>query len=134
MRNARLTFVSRPVWLRVEQPDTAFTSAYAAGALVRMPVAHGDGRFAAAPDTLRQLEDEKRIVVRYVAGGGGPARGDDNPNGSLNDIAGICNAEGTVVGLMPHPDRAADPALGNTDGLGFFSSMLRWAAAPAGAR
>ncbi len=103
------------------------------GAVVRMPVAHGDGRFAAAPDTLRQLEDEKRIVVRYVAADGSPARDGDNPNGSLNDIAGICNAQGNVVGLMPHPDRAADPALGNTDGMGFFRSMLHWAAMPAGA-
>ncbi|MFI5210226.1 MAG: phosphoribosylformylglycinamidine synthase subunit PurQ [Gemmatimonadales bacterium] len=134
VRNARLTFVSRPIWLRVERTDTAFTNAYAPGALVRMPVAHGDGRFAAAPDTLRQLEAEKRIVVRYVAAGGGPARGDDNPNGSLDDIAGICNQQGNVVGLMPHPDRAADPALGNTDGLGFFRSMLQGAALPAGAR
>jgi len=133
MRNARLTFVSRPVWLRVEQTETAFTNAYTAGALVRMPVAHGEGRFAATPETLRQLEDERRIVVRYVSAEG-PARGDDNPNGSLNDIAGVCNAQGNVVGLMPHPDRAADPALGNIDGLGFFSSMLTWAAAPAGAR
>jgi phosphoribosylformylglycinamidine (FGAM) synthase-like amidotransferase family enzyme len=113
MRNARLSFVSRPVW---------------------MPVAHGEGRFAASAETLRQLEAEKRIVVRYVAPGGGPAVGDDNPNGSLNDIAGICNAEGNVVGLMPHPDRAADAALGNTDGAGFFRSMLQRAGSPAGGR
>lgn len=134
MRNARLSFVSRPVWMRVEQPDTAFTGAYAAGDLVRMPVAHGEGRFAASAETLRQLEAEKRVVVRYVAPGGGQAVGDDNPNGSLNDIAGISNAEGNVVGLMPHPDRAADAALGNTDGAGFFRSMLQRAGSPAGGR
>jgi phosphoribosylformylglycinamidine synthase len=133
MRNARLTFVSRPVCLAVEQTDTAFTNAYEPGAVIRMPVAHGDGRFVAAPEVLRQIEAERRVVVRYVAPAG-PAVGDDNPNGSLNDIAGICNAAGTIVGLMPHPDRAADPALGNTDGMGFFSSMLAWSPAPKGVR
>ena len=117
MRNDRLTFASRPVMLRVERPVTRFTSGYQEGQLLRMPVAHGDGRFTADPDTLRQLEAEGRVVVRY-------ASADDNPNGSLADIAGICNPSGTIVGLMPHPDRAADPVLGNTDGLGFFTSML----------
>ncbi len=132
VRNARLSFVSRPVWLQVEQTETAFTNAYEAGALLRMPVAHGDGRFTADPDTVRQLEADRRVVVRYVSAAG-PARGDDNPNGSLNDIAGICNDRGNIVGLMPHPDRAADSALDNLDGMGFFRSMLTWAApAPAG--
>jgi len=125
MRNSRLTFVSRPVALRVEQTDTAFTNAYRTGDLLRMPVAHGDGRFVADERTLRELEATGRVVVRYVGPEGGPL--EETINGSLNDIAGIANAEGNVVGLMPHPDRAADPALGNTDGLGFFSSVLRWA-------
>ncbi len=126
MRNARLSFVSRPVGLRVEQPDTAFTNRYAKGDLLRMPVAHGDGRFVAEDATLRQIEAENRVVVRYVELDGSPLVG-AAINGSLNDIAGICNAEGNVVGLMPHPDRAADPALGNVDGMGFFTSMLTWA-------
>jgi phosphoribosylformylglycinamidine synthase len=130
MRNARLSFVSRPVYLQVEQTETAFTNAYEAGAQLRMPVAHGDGRFAADPETVRQLEADRRIVVRYVSHAG-PARGDDNPNGSVNDIAGICNGPGNIVGLMPHPDRAADPALGNLDGMGFFKSALTWLS-PAG--
>jgi phosphoribosylformylglycinamidine synthase len=125
MRNSRLTFVSRPVALRVEQTDTAFTNAYRTGDLLRMPVAHGDGRFVADERTLRELEATGRVVVRYVGQDGGPLEA--TINGSLNDIAGIANAEGNVVGLMPHPDRAADPAIGNTDGLGFFSSVLRWA-------
>jgi phosphoribosylformylglycinamidine synthase len=122
MRNERLTFASRPVSLRVERTATAFTSAYHDGQLLRMPVAHGDGRFAADRETLRRLEAEGQVVLRY-------ATPDDNPNGSAADIAGICDPAGTVVGLMPHPDRAADPLLGNTDGLGFFTSML--AARPA---
>ncbi|HET7025233.1 MAG TPA: phosphoribosylformylglycinamidine synthase subunit PurQ [Gemmatimonadales bacterium] len=117
MRNEQLTFASRPVTLRVERTATAFTNAYREGQLIRMPVAHGDGRFTADPETLRRLEAEGQVVVRYATAG-------DNPNGSAGDIAGICNPAGTVVGLMPHPDRAADPLLGRADGLGFFTSML----------
>lgn len=123
MRNGRLTFASRPVWLRVERTDTAFTGAYETGQVLQMPVAHGEGRFTADADTLAALEAEHRVVVRYVAPDGGPA-GSHNPNGSANDIAGICNETGTIVGLMPHPDRATDPALGLRDGLGFFRSVV----------
>ena len=130
MRNARLSFVSRPVGLRVEQTDTAFTNRYTRGDLLRMPVAHGDGRFAADEDTLRKIEGEGRVVVRYVELDGSPLVG-AAINGSLNDIAGICNAEGNVVGLMPHPDRAADPAIGNMDGAAFFTSMRSWSPAKA---
>jgi phosphoribosylformylglycinamidine synthase len=127
MRNSQLTFVSRPVALRVEQTDTAFTNLYRKGDLLRMPVAHGDGRYVAEPKTLRELEATGRVVVRYVGLDGGPI--DRVINGSVNDIAGVANAEGNVVGLMPHPDRAADPAIGNTDGLRFFASVLSWAGA-----
>ncbi len=126
MRNVRLSFVSRPVWLRVERTDTAFTCGYGAGDLLQMPVGHGEGRYVADQEILRRLEDEGQIVVRYVT----PERDaaiPANPNGSLNDIAGICNAQGNIVGVMPHPDRAADPAIGATDGLGFFKSMMEWA-------
>jgi phosphoribosylformylglycinamidine synthase len=126
-RNSRLSFVSRPVALRVEQTDTAFTCTYREGDILRMPVAHGDGRFTADERTLRELEATGRVVVRYVALDGGPLV--ETINGSLNDIAGIANPDGNVVGLMPHPDRAADPAIGNTDGLGFFKSVLSWARA-----
>jgi phosphoribosylformylglycinamidine synthase len=133
MRNVRLSFVSRPVSLRVEQTDTAFTNQYEENALIRMPVAHGDGRYVADPETLRRLEAERRIVVRYVRPDGASADG-ENPNGSLNDIAGICNGAGNVVGLMPHPDRASDPALGPAQGAGFFQSMLTWDHIAKGAR
>jgi phosphoribosylformylglycinamidine synthase len=126
MRNSRLSFVSRPVALRVEQTDTAFTNRYQTGDIIRMPVAHGDGRFAAEERTLKELEATGRVVVRYVGLDGGALEG--TINGALNDIAGICSPEGNVVGLMPHPDRAADTALGNTDGLAFFTSMLSWGA------
>jgi phosphoribosylformylglycinamidine synthase I len=122
MRNAGLTFVSKPVDVIVERTDTAFTSSYPAGARIRLPVAHGDGRFAAADDTLRMLEAEGRVVLRYL-----PASEDSplqpNPNGSANHIAGISNAGGNVVGIMPHPERIADPLLGRPDGLGFFTSL-----------
>ncbi len=131
MRNARLSFVSRPVGLRIEQTDTAFTNRYTRGDLLRMPVAHGEGRFAADAETLRRIEGEGRVVVRYVELDGSPLQG-AAINGSLNDIAGICNTEGNVVGLMPHPDRASDPAIGNMDGAGFFTSMLSWSPVKAG--
>ena len=120
MRNARLTFVSRPVHLRVEQTDNPFTAAYEQGQVIRMPVAHGDGRYTADEETLRQLEQNDQVVVRYVSADGSRATGGENPNGSANDIAGISNKAGNVVGLMPHPDRATDPAVGLTDGIGFF--------------
>jgi phosphoribosylformylglycinamidine synthase subunit PurQ / glutaminase len=126
MRNSQLSFVSRPVALRVEQTDTAFTNRYRKGDILRMPVAHGDGRFAAEERTLKELEATGRVVVRYVGLDGGALEG--TITGALNDIAGICSPEGNVVGLMPHPDRAADTALGNTDGLAFFTSMLSWGA------
>jgi phosphoribosylformylglycinamidine synthase len=120
MRNERLTFVSRPVHLRVEQADTPFTGGYAPGQVIRLPVSHGDGRYTADEATIAELEATGRVVVRYVSPDGGRARGGENPNGSANDIAGISNPAGNVVGLMPHPDRATDPAVGATDGLGFF--------------
>jgi phosphoribosylformylglycinamidine synthase len=125
IRNSRLTFVSRPTWLRVEQNETAFTNRYSIGQILKMPVAHGDGRFVADEETLRRLEDERRVVLRYVNHNGrAPV---EEINGSLNQIAGIVNDEGNVVGLMPHPDRVSDEALGNSDGLGFFASVMSWA-------
>ena len=125
MRNAGLTFVSKPVDVVVERADTVFTSAYAVGTRIRIPVAHGDGRFVAADDTLRMLEAEGRVVLRYEPSSeASPFQ--PNPNGSANHIAGISNATGTVVGIMPHPERVADPVLGAPDGLGFFTSLAAW--------
>jgi phosphoribosylformylglycinamidine synthase len=122
MRNAGLTFVSRPVPVIVERAATPFTSAYAAGTLLQLPVAHGDGRFAATDDVARMLEAEGRVVLRYAKGD--PAAPPGNPNGSANDIAGICSAEGNVVGIMPHPERVISQLLGSDDGLGFFTSFM----------
>jgi phosphoribosylformylglycinamidine synthase len=116
MRNAGLQFLSRPVDVRVERSDTPFTCAYAAGAIIRLPIAHGEGRYVASDETLRGLEAEGRVVLRYVG---------DNPNGSAADIAGITNAERTVVGMMPHPERAADPLLGGAPGAGVFASVMQ---------
>jgi phosphoribosylformylglycinamidine synthase len=122
LRNAGLTFVSKPVDVIVERTSTPFTSAYTTGDCLRLPVAHGDGRFVASDDTLRILEAEGRIVLRYVGSTeGSPLQ--PNPNGSANHIAGICNPAGTVVGIMPHPERVADMLLGSSDGIGFFASM-----------
>jgi phosphoribosylformylglycinamidine synthase subunit PurQ / glutaminase len=122
MRNAGLSFVSKPVDVVVERTVTAFTSAYNQGDRLRLPVAHGDGRFVGTEDTLRMLEAEGRVVLRYAAATeGSPLQ--PNPNGSANHIAGICNAAGNIVGIMPHPERAADPLLGLGEGTGFFTSM-----------
>ncbi|HEX3276391.1 MAG TPA: phosphoribosylformylglycinamidine synthase subunit PurQ [Gemmatimonadales bacterium] len=125
MRNAGLSFVSKPVDVVVERASTVFTSAYSPGTRLRLPVAHGDGRFVASEDTLRMLEAEGRVVLRYVpASESSPLQ--PNPNGSARHIAGISNAAGTVVGIMPHPERMADSLLGNPDGLGFFTSLAAW--------
>ena len=122
MRNAGLAFVSRPVPVTVDRTDTPFTSAYARGTLLQLPVAHGEGRFTATEDVARMLEAEGRVVLRYVQGD--PAAPPGNPNGSAHDIAGICNAEGNVVGIMPHPERVVSPLLGSDEGLGFFRSFM----------
>jgi phosphoribosylformylglycinamidine synthase I len=129
MRNAGLHFVSKPVDLIVERNDTPFTAAFAVGTRIRLPVAHGEGRFLASDDTLRMLEAEGRVVLRYVADTeGSPYQ--PNPNGSAAHIAGIRSAGGNVVGIMPHPERADDPVLGLDDGRGFFTSMAAWNARP----
>lgn len=128
LRNASLRFASQWVTLRVENADTLFTSAYEAGQLIRVPVAHGDGRFTADADTIATLEDAAQVVFRYVDRQGNPLPA-ANPNGSLNDIAGIVNDRGNVLGLMPHPEDAVDPLLGSTDGLGLFESLLSRVAA-----
>jgi phosphoribosylformylglycinamidine synthase len=129
MRNVGLAFQSRPVDVRIESTETPFTSAYATGQVLRLPVAHGDGRFVAPPDVLRALQAEGRVVLRYVRAGMPDAP--SNPNGSDHDIAGIANPAGNVVGLMPHPERVADPRLGPSDGAGFFRSLAAWAPAHA---
>jgi len=120
MRNAGLTFVSKPVDCMVERCETVLTWAFDRKTPVRIPVAHGEGRFVADAETLARLEGEGQVVLRYLKSS--PST-EGNPNGSMNDIAGICNAAGTVVGIMPHPERAVDPKLGSADGLLFMRSL-----------
>ena len=121
MLHNRGGYQCKPVTLRVENNRTLFTSAYRQGQQVTYPIAHGEGNYYCDPPTLRELHDQDRIVFRYI----------QNPNGSLDDIAGITNREGNVMGLMPHPERASDPILGSTDGLGVFQSLSQsLAAAP----
>jgi phosphoribosylformylglycinamidine synthase len=124
IRNAGLAFVCRDVWLRLETTDPTFTAAYAPGQVVCMPIAHHDGCYVADDATLESLEGEGRIAFRYAQADGTidePA----NPNGSARNIAGIRNARGNVLGLMPHPERAADPALGGTDGKALFERLAQ---------
>ena len=113
MRNAGLKFICKTVGLKVGAV-TDFTSAYGMGAEIRLPVAHHDGNFTADADTLARLEGEGRVAFRYT----------DNPNGAMGDIAGIVSENRRVLGLMPHPERAADARLGNTDGAGVFLSLM----------
>ena len=128
LRNASLRFVSEMVTLRVENATTRFTNRYDAGQLLRIPVAHGDGRFTIDAEGLSALEDRGQVVFRYVDSTGATTDA-ANPNASLDNIAGIVNARGNVLGMMPHPERAVDAALGSTDGLALFESMLAAVAA-----
>jgi phosphoribosylformylglycinamidine synthase len=123
MRNSNLKFVSEPVRLRVENSETLFTNRYERGQILRIPVAHGEGRYTADPETIERLESEGRVVFRYVNAAGEIDEA-SNPNGSLGAIAGIVSAEGNVLGMMPHPERAVETVVGSSDGLGVFQSML----------
>jgi len=120
-KNAGLKFLCRPVDLRVETTTTVLTSQAAVGQVLRMPINHFEGNYVCDGRTLDALRAEERVVVRYV----------DNPNGALDDIAGICDEGRNVVGLMPHPERASDPVLGSADGLVLLRSLL--ASVPVGA-
>jgi phosphoribosylformylglycinamidine synthase len=124
VKNREVQFVCRPVRIRVENAETAFTSAYQPGQVLRMPVAHGEGNYVADDATLDRLEADGRVVFRYVDAFGA-ATDDANPNGSARNIAGILNERGNVMGMMPHPERAVAESLGSTDGLGVFHSWVR---------
>jgi phosphoribosylformylglycinamidine synthase I len=128
LRNAHLQFVSAWVGLRVENADTMFTNLYERGELLRIPIAHGDGRFVATKEVLDELEGEGRVIFRY-ADASGNISADANPNGSERNIAGILNEGGNVLGMMPHPERACSPLLGSTDGIRLFESILSRVAA-----
>ena len=123
LRNQELKFSCRVVRLRVESSGSLFTAGYQTGQLLRIPIAHGEGRFAADDATLDALEDAGRVAFRYVDAEGRPSAG-ANPNGSARSIAGITSERGNVLGMMPHPERAVDPLLGSTDGLALFQSVL----------
>jgi phosphoribosylformylglycinamidine synthase len=120
--NAERRFVARPVDVRIENVATACTMHFAPNEIVRIPVAHGDGRFVADEHTLDTLEAAGQVVMRYVAVAGSDLP--HNPNGSSRDIAGICNAAGNVVGYMPHPERLADDRIGGSAGHRFFTSLI----------
>lgn len=122
-RNASLRFVCRDVRLRVERTDLRFTRLARGGQVLTLPVAHADGSYYAAPDDLARLEGEGRVVFRYVDPSGSVTP-DANPNGSANAIAGIVNASGNVLGMMPHPERAVEALLGGEDGRVILGSLL----------
>lgn len=123
LRNASLSFVAETVRLRVESADSMFTVGYEAGQLLRIPIAHGEGRYTADAGTLDRLEGDGRVLFRYV-GRDGATSDDANPNGSMRSIAGIANEGGNVLGMMPHPERAVDRLLGSENGLALFESLL----------
>jgi phosphoribosylformylglycinamidine synthase I len=122
MHNAQQRFAARMVDVRIERTDTVCTADFTRGDVVRIPQAHGEGRYEASAETLDALEADNLVVLRYVT-----VPGTDmphNPNGSARDIAGVCNPAGNVVGFMPHPERLADPAQGTDVGMRFFTSMI----------
>ncbi len=121
MRNASLKFVCRDVHLKVERADTMFTSRYAKGEVIRVPVAHGDGNYFADAETLARLEGEGRVAFRYCDESGAVTAA-ANPNGALANIAGIVSETGRILGMMPHPERLYEAALGGSDGRGMFES------------
>jgi phosphoribosylformylglycinamidine synthase len=122
MRNTRLKFICKDVHLRIERSDTPFTRGYNAGDVIRVPVAHGEGNYIADEATIARLEGEGRVLFRYVAPDGS-LDPEFNFNGATHAIAGIVNEHGNVLGLMPHPENHVDPAVGPTDGRGFFESI-----------
>jgi phosphoribosylformylglycinamidine synthase len=127
VRNRSLHFVCDMTTVRVEIESSPFTLGSPKGSLLRLPVAHGEGSFFADEETLRQINANQQVVLRYVDASG-DAVASANPNGSVENIAGICNREGNVFGLMPHPDRACDERLGSGDGARVFESMMQWIA------
>jgi phosphoribosylformylglycinamidine synthase len=124
IRNQSLLFVCQPVWIRVETSEAPCTRLLKRGQKLRLPVAHGEGSYIADEKTLNGLESKDQIIFRYVDSSGDPTPA-ANPNGSLRNIAGICNRQRNVVGMMPHPDRAWDARLGSEDGLLLLRSMFR---------
>jgi phosphoribosylformylglycinamidine synthase len=120
VRNRDLHFICDRVPVKVERSDSPWTQSYSSGQTITLPIAHGEGRFYADRRTLQQIEGNGQVLFRYEG---------ENRNGSMNNIAGICNRQGNVLGMMPHPERASDPMLGGTDGLKLFQGLLERVAA-----
>jgi len=123
MRNAGLKYICKQVYLRCENPDTPFTQTLRRGEVVKIPIGHMDGNYFCDESTLAGLRKHERIVFRYSTAGG-EITAAANPNGSLDNIAGICNQERNVLGMMPHPDRSSEAILGSADGFKIFQSMV----------
>jgi phosphoribosylformylglycinamidine synthase len=124
LRNRSLQYQCEYVHVRVEQTDTPFTLACTSSRPLRIPIAHGEGNYYAEPDVIERLEKNRQVVFRYVDAAG-DATAEANPNGSVHNIAGICNDRRNVVGLMPHPERACELAVGSADGLVLFESVVK---------
>jgi len=123
LRNQGVKFLSQPVHIRVERDDTIATAGLEKGAVLTMPIAHGEGNFYAAPDEMARLEGEGQVVFRYTTRDG-RLEADANVNGSASSIAGVCNRQRNVVGLMPHPERASEPPLGSADGKRILDALV----------
>ena len=123
VRNARQKFIGKDIYLRVENTDSLITNRYHVGNVLRIPIAHAEGRFIADSETIASIEANNQVLFRYCDEHGKVSE-EANVNGSTNSIAGICNADRNVFGMMPHPERASEEALGNTDGLRMFLSMI----------
>ena len=123
LRNRTVKFISQPVHVRVERDDTAATAGIPVGTVLTMPIAHGEGNFYLADDELDRLEQAGQVVFRYTTTDG-QFSDEANPNGSRHAIAGVCNRERNVVGLMPHPERASEPGLGSTDGRRILGALV----------
>jgi phosphoribosylformylglycinamidine synthase len=124
VRNTALEYLCRDLSVRVERQDTPFTARIKQGTVLTIPVGHGEGCFYAPEETLRQIEEKRQVVFRYCDAAG-QVNAESNPNGSLRAIAGVCNERGNVLGLMPHPDRCAEEALGNVHGRRIFDSIVQ---------
>jgi len=123
IRNESLNFVCKDIYLKVENKNTNYTRAINGNKVLKIPIAHGEGNYFTDEKTLKQLEDNQQIVFRYCLNNGS-VTADANPNGSINNIAGIMNKKGNVLGMMPHPERCSDPVLGKTDGSLIFNSLV----------
>jgi phosphoribosylformylglycinamidine synthase len=123
VRNARLRYICRDLYIRTERQDTPYTARIKQGTVLKIPVGHGEGCYFAPESVLKDLEESRQVVFRYCDAGG-QVTAEANPNGSLRSIAGVCNERGNVLGMMPHPDRCAEDILGNDQGRRIFNSII----------